>query len=96
MPVKRTANTPLTLCLTSGVQFNPASRLQPMERRIQGPSLDLEKVFRGPLNGLPDRVAVGGSGEKCAEDQEIERASQQLNMGRRLASHCVGILLQFV
>jgi len=55
---------------------DPAFRLQPMERRIQGPSLDLEKVFRSPLNALRDRVAVGGSGEECAEDQEIERSFQ--------------------
>jgi hypothetical protein len=67
-----------------------------MKRRIQGPSLDLEKIFRCPLNVFRDRVAVAGSGEECAEDEEIERASQQLNMGRRLASHCVGILLRFV
>ena len=43
-----------------------------------------------------DGVAVGGSGEERAEDKEIERASQQLNMGRRLASHCVGILPRFM
>ena len=75
---------------------DPAFRLQAMERRIQGPGLDLEKVFRGSLNVFRDRVAVGGSGEERAEDKEIERASQQLNMGRRLVSHCVGILLRFV
>jgi hypothetical protein len=67
-----------------------------MERRIQRPGLDLKKVFRGPLNVFRDRVAVGRSGKKCAEDKEIERASQQLNTGRRLASHSVGILLHFV
>ena len=67
-----------------------------MERRIQRPGLDLEQVFGGPLNVFGDRVAVGGSGKQGAEDQEIERASQQLNTGRRLASHCVDILLRFV
>ncbi len=34
-----------------------------------------------------------GPVEECAEDKEIERASQQFNVGRRLASHCVDILL---
>ena len=50
---------------------DPALRLQPVERRIQGPGLHLEEIFRGPLNVFRDRVAVGGSREECAEDQEI-------------------------
>ena len=45
---------------------------------------------------LRDRVTVGGSGKERAQDQEIERASQQLNMAWSLASYCVGILLRFV
>jgi hypothetical protein len=69
-----------------------AAARDPMERRIQGPGLNLEEVFRGPLNVFSDCVAVGRSGKKGPENQEIERASQPLNMGWRRASHCVGIL----
>ena len=64
---------------------DPAFRLQPMERRIQRPGLDLEQVFRGPLNVFGDRVAVGGPCEQSAEDEEVERALQQLDTGRRLS-----------
>ena len=81
---------------------DPAFGLQSMERRIQRPGLDLEQVFRGPLNVFGDRVAVGGSGKQRAEDEEVERALQQLNTGSAapgaLCSHstiyCVDSLRQ--
>ena len=75
---------------------DPALRLQPVQRRIERAGLDLQQVFRGPLNVLGDGVAVGRSGEQRAQDQEVERALQELHAGRRLAAHCVGILLYIV
>jgi len=65
-----------------------------METGIQRTGLDLEYLFRGPLNVLGDSVAVRGSRKQRAEDEEVERALQQLYTGWRLAMHCVGILLQ--
>lgn len=67
-----------------------------METWIQRTGLDLEHLFRGPLNVFGDSVAVRGSRKQRAEDEEVERALQQLYTGWRLAMHCVGILLQIV
>jgi hypothetical protein len=67
-----------------------------MERRIQRPGLDLEQVFGGALNVLGNRVAVSGPGEECAEDEQVERALEQLDAGRCIATHCVDILRSFL
>ena len=67
-----------------------------MERRVQGPGLDLQQVFRGPLDVFGDGVAVGGSGQQRAEDEEVERALQQFYTGWRLGAHCVVILRYIV
>jgi hypothetical protein len=67
-----------------------------MESRVQRTGLDLKQVFRGPLNVFGDSVAVSRPSKKSAEDEEIERALQQLYTGRRLSMHCVGILLFFM
>ena len=67
-----------------------------MERRIQRAGLDLQQVFRGPLNVFGDGVAVSGTGQQRAEDEEVERALQQLYTGSRLPAHCVVILLFIV
>ena len=65
-----------------------------MEGRVQRTGLDLEQVFRGPLNVFGDGMPVGGSCEQGAEDEEVERALQEFHTrGRFFAAHCVGILL---
>jgi hypothetical protein len=67
-----------------------------MEGGVQGTGLDLEQVFRGPPNMFGDGVAMGGSCKQRAQDEEVERALQQLYTGRQLSMHCVGILLKIV
>jgi hypothetical protein len=56
----------------------PSLRFKPMETGIQRTGLDLEHLFRGPLNVFGDSVAVRGSRKQRAEDEEVERALQQL------------------
>jgi hypothetical protein len=55
-----------------------------METGIQRTGLDLEPLFRGPLNVFGDSVAVRGSRKQRAEDEEVERALQQLYAGWHL------------
>ena len=56
----------------------------------------LEQVFRGALNVLGDRLAVGGSGKQGAEDEQVERALQEPDTGRGITTHCVDILRYFM
>src|SRR5260370_33698979 len=64
-----------------------------MEGRVQRTGLDLEQVFRGPLNVFGDGVAVCGSGKQRAEDEEVECSLQELHTRRRFVGHYVVILL---
>src|SRR5581483_4139914 len=93
-PLTREAIEPGALSLIRQLprRGDPAFRLQPMKRRIQRPRLDLEQVFGGPLNVFSDRVPMGGSGKQGSKDQEVERASQKLDMRWRFAPHCVDTL----
>ena len=63
-----------------------------MDGRVERTGLDLQQVFRGPLNVFGDRVAVTGACEQGAEDQQVERALQQPDPGRGFTTHCVDIL----
>ena len=63
-----------------------------MERRIQGSGLDLEEIFRDPLNMPGDCVAMSRPGQQSAKNEEVERALQQLNTGKGDSIHFVGIL----
>src|SRR3989442_2863485 len=74
----------------------PTLCLETMERRIQRSCLDLKQVFGGALNVLGDRLAVSGPGKQRAEDEQVERALQQLNTGRCIVAHCVDTLRCFV
>jgi hypothetical protein len=49
-----------------------------MESGVQGSGFDLEQVFRGPLNVFRDGVPVRRARQQRAEDDEIERALEQL------------------
>jgi hypothetical protein len=48
--------------------------------------LDLEHVIGPALDGVGNRVAVRGAGGQRAEDEQVERALQQLAFDRRLSS----------
>ena len=63
-----------------------------MKRRVQRSGLDLEQILGRALDVPGDRVAVLGSGAQRAQDQELERALQQLDTGRLAPRHCVGNL----
>src|SRR5580704_12787961 len=58
---------------------NPAPRLEPMDGRVQRTGLDLQQVFGGPLNVFCDGVPVTGSCQQRPEDQQVERALQELD-----------------
>jgi hypothetical protein len=64
-----------------------------METGIQRTGLDLEPLFRGPLNVFGDSVAVGGPCKQCAEDEEVERSLQDFHTRGRFAAHYVATLL---
>jgi hypothetical protein len=66
-----------------------------VKRRIQGTGLDLEQIFRRPLNVFGDCVAVSGAGQQGAEDEKVEGTLEKFD-ARGLAGHCVGILLFIV
>jgi hypothetical protein len=72
---------------------DPAFRLQPMDGRVQGTGLDLEQIFRSPLNVFGDGVAMSRSREQRAKDDEVERTLQHFHTRRRFRAHCVGTLL---
>ena len=50
---------------------------------------DLEQIFRGALNVFGDGVAVTGSGHQGAEDQEVERALEEVHARGRFPIHYV-------
>src|ERR1700733_12020747 len=57
---------------------DPALRLQPGEGRVERTGLGLEKIIRGPLNVFRNCVTVPGSRSQGAQDQQVERALQEL------------------
>src|SRR5262249_7033719 len=86
---------PLALRRELPAGSDPALRLKTMERRIQRSGLDLEQIFRSPLDVLGNRMAVSRSFKQGVEDEQVERALQQLNAGRSAAIHYVDILRYF-
>src|SRR5438093_1693727 len=61
------------------VERNPSSFDQPMQRRVQGALLHLEHILGAALDGLGDCMAVSGSQPQRAEDQQVQRALQELD-----------------
>ena len=61
------------------IEVDQASLDQTMQRGIERPLLHLQHVVGRLLDGLRDRVAVRGAGEEGFENQEVERALQQLD-----------------
>src|ERR1043166_6795703 len=47
---------------------NPAFRFEAMHARVQRPGLDLEKVFRCPLDVLRNSMSVHGPGDERTQD----------------------------
>ncbi len=50
----------------------PAIALQSMERRVEGPVLDLQQIVSGPLYMLRDLMAVSRAEQESAKDQHVE------------------------
>jgi hypothetical protein len=59
-----------------------------MECRVEGALVDLQDVLRDLLDAIRDRPAVQRAGLQCPEDEEIERARQNIRDG--VSSHGVG------
>src|SRR6266404_8748316 len=58
---------------------DPSFRLQPVERRVERAGLYLQQVLGSPLDMFGDSVTMIRSCEQRAEDQQIERALQELH-----------------
>src|SRR5262245_12857227 len=58
---------------------DPSRGLEAVERGIKGAGLDLQQVFRRPLDVLRNRVAVARAGQERPEDQQVERAAEQID-----------------
>jgi hypothetical protein len=57
-----------------------------MQRGIEGSVLDLQDLLGLPRDGVRDRMAVRGRNGDSLQDQQIERALQQVALqGRRSA-----------
>src|SRR5436190_3991732 len=75
---------------------DPSRGFEAVEARIARTGLDLQQVFRGPLDVLRDRVPVARTGQQRLEDQEVERAAKEVDARGRLAGHCVESLHSIV
>ena len=64
---------------TPFVERDPASLDQPVQRRIQRSLLDLQHVFRSALDGFGNRMPVRRPGPQRLQDQQVERALQELD-----------------
>src|SRR5262245_1247967 len=64
--------------------LDPAAFLEPVESRIEGALSEVKNVVREFLRPPGDRVAVRRSPRECFQDEEIERALEQVEIG---ASH---------
>jgi hypothetical protein len=60
----------------------PTTLDQAVESRIKRPLLNLEHVVRPTLDGFGDRMTVSRPKTERAENQQIERALQELKAGR--------------
>ena len=61
------------------IEVDPSALDQPVQRRIERALLHLQHIVGRLLDRLGDGVAVRGSEEQGAENEEIERALQQLD-----------------
>src|SRR5688572_32216468 len=57
------------------------SLLEPVERGIERPLVDLEDVVGELAHELRDSPSVQGTEAQCLEDEEIERALEQIGAG---------------
>ena len=70
------------------LRLDPVLMLQAMESRVEGALVDLQDVLRNLLDAFRDRPAVQGTGLQRPEDQQVERARQDVRDG--VSSHGVG------
>src|SRR5262249_42599679 len=57
---------------------NPAPLFQALERGKESAVLDEQLMIRGVLDGMADRLAVPRAEDRRAEDQQVQRALQQV------------------
>ena len=58
-----------------------------MERRIQRAFLDPKGLLRQQADALSDAPAMQGSRLEHSQDQQIERALEEIDFWRRIFSH---------
>jgi len=63
----------------AGFDGNPFALDEPVECRIEGALLNLQDVVGVELDGFGDGVAVGGPEEQSAQNEQVERALEQLD-----------------
>src|SRR5438105_908010 len=61
---------------------DPSLLLDAMEGGVEGTLIDLKHVLRELLDTLGDRPAVARAGDEGAENEEVERALEQVESGR--------------
>src|SRR5262245_5318348 len=61
------------------LERNPAALDEPVQRGVQRPLLHPQQMIGAGLDGLGQRMAVRRSELKRPEDQQVERALQQLD-----------------
>ena len=60
------------------LSFEPALMLEPVQGRVERALVDLQHVFGNLLDALRDRPAVQGVLLQRAQDEQVERAGQQI------------------
>ena len=59
-------------------RLDPALLLEPVERRVEGPLIDLEDILRHLLQALGDAPSMHVARRQRAENEEVERALEEV------------------
>ena len=73
------------------VERDPATLDQPVQRRIQRSLLDLQHIVRAALDRFGNRMPVRRSEPQRPQDQQVERALQQLDAARSSLVDILGV-----
>ena len=65
---------------------NPATIFEPMQRRVERPVFDLEHHLGAMGDDMGNRVAVGRTHRQGLQDEQVERALEQLALEWRVSS----------
>src|SRR6185437_2971607 len=68
---------------------DPAAILEAMECEVERAVLDVERVARGVLDPTGDRVPVARAPDEGLEDERVERALDEREVGRHVEAACL-------